>query len=479
LTDYQPANNSASASVWVNYPPTITSIPTQNMLEDGAPLTVGFSVQDVETPAGSLTLWVSSSNPALAPTNNLILAGAGTARTLTMTPLPNQFGTATITVFVADSQNTVSTNFQLLVNAVNDAPVLSPIADRTVDEGTQLVVTAAASDVESPPQTLTFALVASPAGATVDAVTGRVTWTPSESQGPSTNTFTLRVFDNGAPSLSATQSFSVVVRELNSAPVLGAVPDQTVIETAALNWQATANDSDIPTNTLTFGLVSGPTGLTVSASGAIAWTPTAGFLPSTNTVTLRVFDNGSPSLSSTGSFRVIVNHRPVAASPAIQRTVSVAVKVTIAELLGSDPDGDVISLASVPASSVQGIPIRQDGVWVYYTPAGSVTAADSFTYAIRDARGATNMGTVALSVKADTNTTPSLSVRDLGNGSYHVRLGGIPGYTYRVEATASLVTPSWQAIGTTAADDSGLVNFVDAPPGGTLRYYRLAPPGAP
>src|SRR5207249_5237665 len=75
---------------------------------------------------------------------------------------------------------------------------------------------------------------------------------------------------------------------------------------AALPIYATATDSDLPANTLTFALVSGPTGLTVSSAGAIAWTPTEAQGPSTNTVTVRVFDNGSPSLSATNSFLVIV-----------------------------------------------------------------------------------------------------------------------------------------------------------------------------
>ena len=49
-------------------------------------------------------------------------------------------------------------------------------------------------------------------------------WTPSEAQGPSTNTFTTVVTDSGAPSKSTTNSFVVTVNEVNSAPVLPPAP---------------------------------------------------------------------------------------------------------------------------------------------------------------------------------------------------------------------------------------------------------------
>ena len=66
-----------------------------------------------------------------------------------------------------------------------------------------------------------------PAGATIDA-NGVITWTPSEAQGPSTNLITAGATDNGVPPLSATNSFSVVVAEVNSAPVLPAQTNRTV-----------------------------------------------------------------------------------------------------------------------------------------------------------------------------------------------------------------------------------------------------------
>ena len=62
---------------------------------------------------------------------------------LTYTPAPNVFGTATITVTVTDNGptgganvNTFSQTFNVVVNPVNQPPTLAPIANVTVAENT-------------------------------------------------------------------------------------------------------------------------------------------------------------------------------------------------------------------------------------------------------------------------------------------------------------------------------------------------------
>src|SRR5207247_572896 len=147
------------------------------------------------------------------------------------------------------------------------------------------------------------------------------TSTPSEALSLHNALPILRVFDNGSPSLSATNSFQVIVTEVNSAPVLTLPANQTIAEQTTLNVNATATDGDLPANTLTFGLVSGPTGLAVSSSGAITWTPGEAQGPSLHDALPIFFDNGSPSLSATNSFQVIVtevNSAPVLTLPANQ-----------------------------------------------------------------------------------------------------------------------------------------------------------------
>src|SRR5260370_698825 len=129
----------------------------------------------------------------------------------------------------------------VVVNEVNSAPVLTVPPNQTIDELTTLVVTNTATDTDLPANTLTFALVSGPSGVAVNPSTGVLTWTPTEAQGPSTNMITVKVTDNGTPPLSATNSFTVVVNEVNSAPVLTVPPDQTINELSPM--MATLNST--------------------------------------------------------------------------------------------------------------------------------------------------------------------------------------------------------------------------------------------
>jgi uncharacterized repeat protein (TIGR03806 family) len=119
----------------VNDAPAISSISGQTISEDTVTAALSFSITDVETPFDELELSWYSTNPTLVPTNNLEVTGAGANRSLTVTPAANQFGTATIQLVVMDSEGTSVTNeFSLTVEPVNDAPTLDPITDLVLDE---------------------------------------------------------------------------------------------------------------------------------------------------------------------------------------------------------------------------------------------------------------------------------------------------------------------------------------------------------
>jgi acyl-CoA thioesterase-1 len=101
----------------------------------------------------------------------------------------------------------------------NTPPVLAAITDRTVNVGQTVAFTASATDTDSPPQTLTFALLAGATNATFNSNSGAFSFRPIVMQANSTNNFMLKVSDNGSPSLSATQSFYVAVNPLTAADI--------------------------------------------------------------------------------------------------------------------------------------------------------------------------------------------------------------------------------------------------------------------
>src|SRR2546426_6699111 len=128
----------------------------------------------------------------------------------------------------------------------------------------------------------------------------------------STNLITLRVTDNGVPQSSDARSFTVVVTEANSAPVLTVPTDRTVGELSTLTVTNTASHADLPANTLTFTLVSAPAEVNLdSSTGVLTWTPTEAQGPSTNLITVRESDNGAPQSSDTRSFTVRSEERRV------------------------------------------------------------------------------------------------------------------------------------------------------------------------
>jgi beta-galactosidase len=108
-------------------------------------------------------------------------------------------------------------NFSASFLPVNTAPALNSISNQTVNAGQTITLTAKAMDTDAPPQTLTFSLLKSPVNATVTPINSTnavVTWRPWITDAATTNVIALKVSDNGLPSLSATQSFVVMVNPL-------------------------------------------------------------------------------------------------------------------------------------------------------------------------------------------------------------------------------------------------------------------------
>src|SRR6185436_12602114 len=158
-----------------------------------------------------------------------------------------------------------------------------------------------------PANTLTYSLMNPPAGATING-SGLITWTPSEAQGPSTNTITAVVNDG---TVSVTNSFTVIVTEVNSAPVLPTISQQTVAEGSPLSVNYAATDNDIPANALTYLLVNPPSGMNINGIGLVTWTPTEAQGPGTNTI-IAVVNDGTVSVTNSFTVRVTeVNSAPV------------------------------------------------------------------------------------------------------------------------------------------------------------------------
>jgi len=201
---------SSPALLAVNDTPTITGVSDQGIFMNSASPPLAFTVNDQLTAPGSLTVTATSSNPALVPNSNLALGGSGSNRNLTVTPLANQTGYATITLNVSDGSLTANTSFMVTVSVNNNLPpVLSSFANQALIAGAHLSVASLASDPNMPPQPLGFALPTKPVGASINAASGLISWRPLIAQSGTTNQFTVVVTNTS--SLGATQNFWVGV----------------------------------------------------------------------------------------------------------------------------------------------------------------------------------------------------------------------------------------------------------------------------
>jgi autotransporter-associated beta strand protein len=126
--------------------PYITDMANQTTNVDVPTAAIPFWIGSASTPADQLTLTVSSSNTLLIPNANVVLGGAGPARTVTVTPAPGRTGTSTITVTVTDPMappgkpNAASDTFGVTVMGpprkvvVFDDPLFVRTGGTTIDE---------------------------------------------------------------------------------------------------------------------------------------------------------------------------------------------------------------------------------------------------------------------------------------------------------------------------------------------------------
>jgi len=115
------------------------------------------------------------------------------------------------------------------------------------------------------------------------------------------------------PALSATSVVDILVREVNQPPVLPSIANRIVVGATSLVFTVAATDADRPFNAISYALVPGaPAGAGIDpVSGQFAWTPTPGQIPGAYTLAVTATDNGTPPLSATQSFSVVVKQRPV------------------------------------------------------------------------------------------------------------------------------------------------------------------------
>lgn len=222
---------------------------------------------------------------------------------------PQDFnGNLAIRVTASDGAQQTSNDFNLVIDAVNDAPVIDLLlADHSSDEdqAVSFILPAGAfTDVDSDLLTLSAKLIDG---------TDLPTWLQFDGSGftgipPQNFDGSLEIAVNASDgSLSTSQNFTLTIKPVNDAPV--AVDDDIFLseggdQLTILQSSLLLNDTDVDGDTLTVTAVTNGTNGTVGfdADGNIVYTPNAGF-QGTDSFTYTVSD-GTLTSTATAQLRV-------------------------------------------------------------------------------------------------------------------------------------------------------------------------------
>ena len=170
-------------------------------------------------------------------------------------------------------------------------------------------------------------------------------------------------------SLTDSETLTVTVNEVNVAPVLNTIGDQTVNEFVELTFMATASDTDVVdnvVNTLTFSFDGTfPLGAAITSAGVFTWTPTE-LQVGSHDITVQVTDG-----SLTDSETLTVTVRDVNAPPVLNtigdQTVNEFVELTF---MATASDDDSLTF-SFDGTFPLGAAITELQVYFTWTPTDS------------------------------------------------------------------------------------------------------------
>jgi len=195
----------------------------------------------------------------------------------------------------------------------------------------------------------------------------------------------------------------------NNAPVL-TTTTLAATEDTPLAGQLTATDAE--NNPLTFARVNDAQHgqVTVSATGAVAYTPTANY-SGADTFGVSVSDGAGGVTTGTVTISVAaVNDAPVMLAAALSTNEDVVLNSQLTAFV-TDVDGNPLTFVVTTVPAHGALTLSAGGAAVF-TPAANYNGADSFAISVSDGAGGLATGTVTISIAA-VNDAPVLTTTQL------------------------------------------------------------------
>ena len=280
------SSNSADVTVLtieaVNDAPVLATVSDVSFDEDGSG-SVNLSADDVDGDA--LEYAVSGGSSITADLD---------VDTITFTAPVDYNGSEQFTVSVTDGEYIASQVITVVVNAVNDPPVLASIGDRVIDEDGVLSILLSANDIEG--DQLSYS-ISEGVNVTAGLSDNELTLSPSQDFN-GTESFTVTVNDGD---LEDSETFTLTVNAVNDAPVLATVSDVSFDEDGSGSISLSADDVD--GDDLSYSITGGAD-ITATLDGSdVAFSAPADFNGSEQ-FTVTVTDG---SLDDSQTFSVTVN----------------------------------------------------------------------------------------------------------------------------------------------------------------------------
>lgn len=364
----------------INRAPTLSDVVDQTVSE-GETLTISLVGSD---PDGDTISYSVSGSPTGAS-----ISGS----TFTWTPSHDQSGTYVLTFSVGDGKGLLATDeVTLTVMNTNRPPSFTTIGDQSVAEGEALTLDLSAVDADG--DTLTFAASGIPPGSSLIGPT--FTWTPSADQAGS-HVITFIVSD--AKGGEDTQDITVTITDVNRAPALVTIGDQTTSEGIELSVIISASDAD--GDSLVYSISDGPAGASFDEN-EFRWIPDSD-QAGEHVVVFTVTDGNGGEVSESITIHVgDVNRAPVLSSIG-DLSIAEGEELVLA-LSGSDPDGDALSYSV--SNSPDGSSLL-DSVFIWDT-SNDGAGSYSITFTVSDGQGGEASELVMLTV-SDVNQAPVLA----------------------------------------------------------------------
>jgi hypothetical protein len=192
--------------------PVLATISDLTIDEDSETKTVNLSISDIDSSTANAIISFTSSNSEIA---EISVVG----QTLSIVPKADKFGTSKIDVKISLDGKEVLKSFNLVINPVDDEPILGDISDLTIDEDSETkTVNLSISDIDSSTANSIISFTSSNSEIAEISVVGQTLSIFPKADKFGTSKIDVKISLDGKEVL---KSFNLVINPIDDEPVLG------------------------------------------------------------------------------------------------------------------------------------------------------------------------------------------------------------------------------------------------------------------